>query len=42
LIPIWLYKGRQGFHNKVFQWACYAFYPVHIMMLILLQYWLLQ
>lgn len=42
LIPIWLYKGRQGFHNKVFQWACYAFYPVHITILILLQYWLLQ
>ena len=40
LIPIWLYKGRQGFHNKIVQWACYAFYPVHIMILILLQYWL--
>ena len=36
LIPIWLYKGRQGFHNKIFQWACYAFYPIHIIILILL------
>ena len=35
LIPIWLYRGRQGFHNKVFQYACYAFYPVHITLLVL-------
>lgn len=36
LIPIWLYKGRQGFHNKIFQYACYAFYPVHILILALI------
>ncbi len=42
LIPIWLYQGRQGFHNKIFQYACYAFYPIHIIVLILLQYWLLR
>ena len=41
LIPIWLYQGRQGFHNKIFQYACYAFYPIHIIILIFLQYWLL-
>ncbi|MBD5129165.1 MAG: conjugal transfer protein TraX [Ruminococcaceae bacterium] len=35
LIPIWLYRGRQGFHNKIFQYACYAFYPVHIILLAL-------
>ena len=34
LIPIWLYQGRQGFHNKILQYACYAFYPVHIIILI--------
>lgn len=36
LIPIWLYNGRQGFHNKLFQWACYAFYPVHMIILVIL------
>ncbi|MDE7294058.1 MAG: conjugal transfer protein TraX [Oscillospiraceae bacterium] len=38
LIPIWLYKGRQGFHNKAFRFVCYAFYPGHIIILLLLQY----
>lgn len=42
LIPIWLYQGRQGFHNKILQYACYAFYPIHIIILILLQYWLFK
>lgn len=31
LIPIWLYRGRQGYHSKRFQYFCYAFYPVHIL-----------
>ena len=34
LIPIWLYRGRQGLHNKVFQYACYLFYPVHCLVLV--------
>ena len=33
LIPIWLYRGRQGHHSKAFQLACYAFYPVHLLIL---------
>lgn len=33
LIPIWLYRGRQGLHNKGFQYACYWFYPVHCLVL---------
>ena len=33
LIPIWLYNGRQGYHSKPFQYACYAFYPVHMLIL---------
>lgn len=37
LIPIWLYHGRQGIHNKIFQYACYAFYPVHIIELLFLR-----
>jgi len=36
LIPIWLYRGRQGHHSKAFQYACYAFYPVHILLVYLL------
>lgn len=33
LIPIWLYKGEQGYHSKAFQYICYAFYPVHLAIL---------
>lgn len=33
LIPIWLYRGKQGFHNKAWQYICYAFYPVHMLIL---------
>ena len=35
LVPIWLYRGRQGFHNKPFQYACYGFYPAHMLVLAL-------
>ena len=24
LVPIWLYRGRQGHHSKAFQYACYV------------------
>ena len=33
LIPIWLYRGRQGYHNKVLQYFYYAFYPLHLLIL---------
>ena len=33
LLPIWLYKGNQGYHSKWFQYACYAFYPLHLLIL---------
>lgn len=36
LIPIWLYRGAQGYHSKWFQYVCYAFYPVHFLVLYLL------
>ena len=39
LIPIWLYQGRQGIHNKVFRYFCYAFYPVHMLLLFLIREW---
>lgn len=32
-IPILLYRGRQGLHTKGFQYFCYAFYPVHCLVL---------
>lgn len=33
LIPIWLYKGEQGYHSKTLQLIYYAFYPVHLLVL---------
>ena len=36
LIPIWLYKGKQGPHNKIIQYCFYAFYPVHMLILSLI------
>ena len=38
LIPIWLYRGRQGYHSKAFQYFCYAFYPLHLLILGLLKF----
>lgn len=38
LLPIWLYNGKQGYHSKGFQYICYAFYPVHLLLL----YWVWQ
>lgn len=33
LIPIWLYKGKQGYHSKKLQAIYYGFYPVHLLIL---------
>ena len=38
LIPIWLYKGKQGYHIKWWKYFCYAFYPVHLLILGLLKF----
>lgn len=40
LIPIGMYSGRKLTHNKAVQWGFYLFYPVHILLLALLQ-WLI-
>lgn len=37
LLPIWLYRGRQGFHHKAVQLLCYGFYPGHLLLLALLR-----
>ncbi len=36
LIPIWLYNGRKGHSSKTFKFICYAFYPLHMLVLYLL------
>ena len=33
LLPIWLYRGRQGYHSRAFRYCCYAFYPLHLLIL---------
>lgn len=38
LIPIWLYRGNPGHRSKAFQYFCYAFYPVHMLILALIRY----
>lgn len=35
LIPIWLYRGRQGYHARWLQRLYYAFYPLHLALLAL-------
>lgn len=37
LIPIWMYRGRQGYHSKALQYAYYIFYPLHLLLLGLLK-----
>ena len=38
LVFIWLYRGRQGLHNRFVQYGFYLFYPVHMLILGLIQY----
>lgn len=40
LVPIWLYRGKQGHHSKVFQYICYGFYPVHLLTLAILKFFI--
>lgn len=41
LIPIWLYNGERGKKNKVLQYMYYCFYPVHMLCLYLIYYFVL-
>ena len=38
LLPIWLYRGKQGHCSRAFRYVCYAFYPVHLLVLGLLKF----
>ena len=38
LIPIWLYNGKQGISSKAFRYLCYAFYPLHMLILYLIYF----
>ena len=40
LIPIWLYNGEKGRGGKAMQWASYLYYPLHMVFLVLLRYFL--
>ena len=33
LLPLWLYRGKQGYHAAWFRLFCYAFYPLHLLIL---------
>jgi len=37
LVLIWLYRGKQGYHNRWVQLGCYGFYPAHLLILGLLR-----
>ena len=38
LIPIWLYKGKQGYYSKTLQYIYYAFYPLHLLILSIIKF----
>lgn len=37
LIPIWLYRGNEGYKSKTLQYIYYGFYPVHLLILALIR-----
>ena len=39
LIPIWLYRGRQGHHSRILQYFYYTFYPLHLLLLGVIKVW---
>jgi hypothetical protein len=41
LVPIWLYRGKQGPYNKAIRYLYYGFYPAHLLILWLIRMWIL-
>lgn len=41
LIPIWMYNGKRGIKNKALKYGFYLFYPVHMLLLYLIYYFVL-
>lgn len=41
LLPIWLYNGQKGRSSRLLQYGAYAFYPVHLLILYLIQTYIL-
>lgn len=39
LIPIWCYRGKQGYHSKWLQYVYYGFYPLHLLVLGIIKVW---
>lgn len=37
LIPIWLYRGKEGYKSKALQYIYYGFYPIHLLVLALVR-----
>ena len=37
MIPIFLYSGEKRSHNKAMQWAFTLFYPLHMVVLLLIR-----
>ena len=37
LIPIWLYDGRKGRGGKWMQYGAYLYYPLHLLLLVVLR-----
>lgn len=35
IIPIFLYNGEKGYKNKIIQYGCYFYYPLHLLILFL-------
>lgn len=33
LLPIWLYRGKQGYYSPWLRWVYYGFYPAHLLIL---------
>ena len=38
LLPIWLYRGEQGYHPRWMRYLFYGFYPAHLLVLGLLKF----